>query len=307
MSIFRLFRLLVERIVMIYSMTGFGRGDVDSDSIRYTVEIKAVNHRFLDINVKLPSYAFSLEEKIQKMIKEKIERGKIDVSVTIRAKGNSGKEFAFDQDCASVYLNARDFIKEQYDLTDDFGITSLLGLPGVISEKDMSSSPDSLWENVREALTKAIEKLTIAREKEGDNLSADLIKKADRLQELSHIIKERSPVIIDEYKSRLTKKVREFLEDKTIDDSRIASEVIIYADKICIDEELVRLSSHIKTFKDTIKSGGAVGRKLDFLTQELNREANTILSKSSDSYTADVGIEMKTLIEKLREQVQNLE
>ena len=292
---------------MIYSMTGFGRGDVESDSIRYTVEIKTVNHRFLDINVKLPSYAFSLEEKIQKMIKDKIERGKIDVSVTIRAKGNSGKEYAFDPDCAEVYLNARDYIKEQYHFTDDFGITSLLGLPGVISEKDMSSSPDSLWEHVKDALVKAIDKLAAAREKEGDNLGADLIKKADRLQELADIIKERSPIIIDEYKTRLTGKVREFLEDRTIDDSRIASEVIIYADKICIDEELVRLSSHIKAFKDTINNGGSVGRRLDFLTQELNREANTILSKSSDSYTADVGIEMKTLIEKLREQVQNLE
>lgn len=288
-------------------MTGFGRGEAESDAIRYTVEVKTVNHRFLDINVKLPSYAFSLEEKIQKIVKEKIERGKIDISVNIKAKGSSGKAYAFDRDCAKVYIDARDVLKEEYCLNDNLGVAELLGLPGVIAEKDLSSSQDSLWKNVKQALEEAIAKLTVAREQEGENLYHDLSDKADRLQQLSDIIKERSPMIIDEYKTKLTNKVKEFLDDKTIDDTRIASEVTIYADKICIDEELVRLSSHVKTLKETLDNGGAVGRKLDFLSQELNREANTILSKSSDSYTADIGIEMKTLIEKIREQVQNLE
>jgi len=292
---------------MIYSMTGFGRGESESDNAKIIVEIKTVNHRFLDSNFKLPNFCYSLEERMQKMLKDRISRGKVDVNLTVKTIRKSQKTYAYDPEAASYYVNAKDEALKSFDIKDDFGVYELLRMPGVIVEDTDIMDPEELWVYVKAAFNEALDRLVLSRANEGERLKADLSDKTDRINELSNLLEERAPAIIEEYRNRLRQKVSEFVDETKIDENRLCEEVIIYSDKICIDEEIVRLKSHVSEIRETLEATEPIGRKMDFISQELNRESNTILSKSSDVYTADIGIELKTLIEKIREQVQNIE
>ncbi|MCR4781893.1 MAG: YicC family protein [Lachnospiraceae bacterium] len=292
---------------MIYSMTGFGRGEAESDKAKFIVEIKTVNHRFLDTSFKLPQYAYSLEERMLHVLKEKIGRGKVDINLTIKSKRKSQKTYVYDNEAAEYFVKAKNCACEEFSLNDNFGVAELFRMPGVIVEENEDYNPDELWEFVSLALDSAINQLLESRSNEGMRLRDDLILKTDRLNELASLLEERAPKIVDEYRSRLREKVSELIDEENIDENRLCEEVVVYSDKICIDEEIVRLRSHASEMRDTLDCDEPIGRKMDFISQELNRESNTILSKSTDTYTADIGIELKTLIEKIREQVQNLE
>ncbi len=292
---------------MTNSMTGFGRGEAESDNIKYTVEVKTVNHRFLDISVKLPQFAYSLEDKIESLLKEYISRGKVDILVTIKAKNISGKKYIYDKDALSYYINVSKEIENIYENVKSSSIYELLRLPGVIIEEDTNTSSEEMWKYLKKASKDAFSMLLASRKNEGERLKNDIEKKLVKLKELADILSKNEPIVVEKYKEKLKENLAKFIESSAIDENRIAAEVVLFSDKICIDEEIVRLNSHLSEIKECFSKDEPIGRKMDFIIQELNREANTILSKSTDIVSSNVGIEMKTLIEKVREQVQNLE
>lgn len=292
---------------MTNSMTGFGRGEAESDNIKYTVEVKTVNHRFLDISVKLPQFAYSLEDKIESLLKEYISRGKVDILVTIKAKNISGKKYIYDKDALSYYINVSKEIENIYENVKSSSIYELLRLPGVIIEEDTNTSSEEMWKYLKKASKDAFSMLLASRKNEGERLKNDIEKKLVKLKELADILSKNEPIVVEKYKEKLKENLAKFIESSAIDENRIAAEVVLFSDKICIDEEIVRLNSHLSEIKECFSKDEPIGRKMDFIIQELNREANTILSKSTDILSSNVGIEMKTLIEKVREQVQNLE
>lgn len=292
---------------MTNSMTGFGRGEAESDNIKYTVEVKTVNHRFLDISVKLPQFAYSLEDKIESLLKEYISRGKVDILVTIKAKNISGKKYFYDKDALSYYINVSKEIENIYENVKSSSIYELLRLPGVIIEEDTNTSSEEMWKYLKKASKDAFSMLLVSRKNEGERLKNDIEKKLVKLKELADILSKNEPIVVEKYREKLKENLAKFIESSAIDENRIAAEVVLFSDKICIDEEIVRLNSHLSELKECFSKDEPIGRKMDFIIQELNREANTILSKSTDILSSNVGIEMKTLIEKVREQVQNLE
>lgn len=292
---------------MTNSMTGFGRGEAESDNIKYTVEVKTVNHRFLDISVKLPQFAYSLEDKIESLLKEYISRGKVDILVTIKAKNISGKKYIYDKDALSYYINVSKEIENIYENVKSSSIYELLRLPGVIIEEDTNTSSEEMWKYLKKASKDAFSTLLASRKNEGERLKNDIEKKLVKLKELADILSKNEPIVVEKYREKLKENLAKFIESSAIDENRIAAEVVLFSDKICIDEEIVRLNSHLSELKECFSKDEPIGRKMDFIIQELNREANTILSKSTDILSSNVGIEMKTLIEKVREQVQNLE
>lgn len=292
---------------MTNSMTGFGRSEAESDNIKYTVEVKTVNHRFLDISVKLPQFAYSLEDKIESLLKEYISRGKVDILVTIKAKNISGKKYIYDKDALSYYINVSKEIENIYENVKSSSIYELLRLPGVIIEEDTNTSSEEMWKYLKKASKDAFSMLLASRKNEGERLKNDIEKKLVKLQELADILSKNEPIVVEKYREKLKENLAKFIESSAIDENRIAAEVVLFSDKICIDEEIVRLNSHLSELKECFSKDEPIGRKMDFIIQELNREANTILSKSTDILSSNVGIEMKTLIEKVREQVQNLE
>lgn len=292
---------------MTNSMTGFGRGEAESDNIKYTVEVKTVNHRFLDISVKLPQFAYSLEDKIESLLKEYISRGKVDILVTIKAKNISGKKYIYDKDALSYYINVSKEIENIYENVKSSSIYELLRLPGVIIEEDTNTSSEEMWKYLKKASKDAFSMLLASRKNEGERLKNDIEKKLVKLKELADILSKNEPIVVEKYREKLKENLAKFIESSAIDENRIAAEVVLFSDKICIDEEIVRLNSHLSELKECFSKDEPIGRKMDFIIQELNREANTILSKSTDILSSNMGIEMKTLIEKVREQVQNLE
>ncbi len=292
---------------MIRSMTGYGRGICEKSCGKVTVEMKSVNHRYLDLNLKIPRSMNAFENDIRNRIKAGVGRGKVDVFVTYEAPVNGAYTVKYDEDVANMYLQSLRKMAEQFDLRDDVTVTQLSRYPDVLTVEENAADEDMLRSTVLEALDEALAAFISARGAEGERLAADLNEKVDLLDSYVDQLEVREPAILEEYRNRLKEKVKTLLEDNAVDESRIASEVVIYADKICIDEEMVRLHSHVKEAKAALSSGENVGRKMDFLAQEMNREANTILSKSTDVAVASLGIEMKTLIEKIREQIQNIE
>ncbi len=292
---------------MISSMTGFGRCEKVSGTKRVVVELKSVNHRYLDVNIKTSRSITALEPAIREYLKKNIGRGKVDAYVHYEQSADETYTIRYNDKLARAYVENMEAMAKEFGIVNDVTVSSLASYPDVFELVAEERDEKELSEMVLEVVGAACDKLLESRRIEGENLKADLILKAQEMDSMVDAIKERSPDIIAEYKERLTQKISELIENGRIDDSRIAAEVTIYADKICVDEEIVRLYSHVKEMKKTLETGEAVGRKLDFLAQEMNREANTILSKSQDPQIAQLGIELKTLIEKIREQVQNLE
>lgn len=292
---------------MIKSMTGYGRCEVASEEQKISIEIKSVNHRYLDANIKMPKKLSFFEASMRNVIKEYIERGKVDIFVNYEDYTDSNYAVKYNPDIAKTYVQYIAKMAEDFGLDNDLKATSLSRFPEVLTLEEQEVDETELWASVEKALRGALEQFVESRIKEGENLKTDIISKLDNmLLNVSHI-EERAPKIIEEYHNKLVNKVSEYVSELSIDESRILTEVTIFTDKICVDEEIVRLRSHIQGMKDSLIAGGSLGRKLDFIAQEMNREANTILSKANDLETSNYAIELKTDIEKVREQIQNIE
>lgn len=292
---------------MIKSMTGFGRCEVADEKRKFTVELKSVNHRYLDINIRMPKKLNYFENAIRNLLKDYMERGKIDVYITYEDYTEDTYTLKYNENLAGEYLNYLRQMAEQFQLENDIRVSTLSRYPEVLVMEEQTIDEKELWESLKKAICGACEQFVTSRIKEGEHLREDIYNKLDDMLSYVDFIEERSPIIMKEYRTRLEEKIKEVLNDRQMDEGRIITEVTIYADKICVDEETVRLRSHIKTTKETLAIGGGIGRKLDFIAQEMNREANTILSKANNIEISDVGINLKTDIEKVREQIQNIE
>ena len=293
---------------MIRSMTGFGHGEVSNDkNQKVTVEMKSVNHRYCDISLKLPKKLAMFEANIRNIMKEYASRGKIDIYVSYEDLSETAVSLHYNQAMAEEYMQVFKKMQEDFGIETKITAEALAKYPEVVTLEEVQQDEEVWWELLEAALRQAAEKFVETRTIEGANLKRDLLGKLDQMAADVAFIEERSPQIIAEYRSKLEEKVKEFLEDSTIEENRIAAEVTLYADKIAVDEEIVRLQSHISSMTDVLESDESIGRKLDFMAQEMNREANTILSKSSDVDLADHAIELKTNVEKVREQIQNIE
>lgn len=292
---------------MIKSMTGFGRCEAVTDECKISVEIKAVNHRYLDLSIKMPKKFNYFEAAIRTLLKDYIQRGKVDVFITYEDYTEDQVSLKYNSTLAAEYMKNFEKMAEQFGLEDDVTVSMLSRCPEVLTMEQVPEDEEHMWAMLQEVLKGAAENFVETRLREGENLKNDLIGKLDHMLSMVDFIEERSPKILEEYRQRLGDKVRELLQNSTIDESRILTEVTVFADKICVDEETVRLRSHIEGMKKELLAGGSVGRKLDFIAQEMNRESNTILSKSNDLEISDQGILLKTEIEKVREQIQNIE
>ena len=292
---------------MIKSMTGFGRYEISEGERKFTVEMKAVNHRYLDVSIKIPKKLSFFESAVRNMLKKYIERGKVDVFVTYEEYTQNNVCIKYNKDIAEEYMKYLDQMAGDFSLENDIRVSTLSRYPEVFTMEEQTMDEEELWRELEQAVQGAAENFVEAREAEGENLKEDLIGKLDAMAVHVDFITDRSPHIIKEYKEKLREKIQELLEDTRVDESRLRTEVTIFADRVCVDEELVRLRSHIAQTKEALLAGGSVGRKLDFIAQEMNREANTILSKTTDIEVSGHAIELKTEIEKVREQIQNIE
>ncbi len=292
---------------MIKSMTGFGRCEITENNRKFTVEMKSVNHRYLDVNIKMPKKLNFFESAIRNELKNFISRGKVDVFITYEDFTENNTTIRYNKEVAGEYMKYLKQIAQDFELDDDIRVSTLSRYPEVLTMEEVTLDEEELWKGLQKAIVGASEGFVQTRIVEGENLKVDLIDKLNHMLELVDFISERSPQIIKEYREKLAAKVQEMIGDVQVDEARLLTEVTIFADKSCVDEELVRLRSHIETTKNTLEAGGSIGRKLDFIAQEMNREANTTLSKSNDLEISNCAIELKTEIEKVREQIQNIE
>ena len=292
---------------MIKSMTGFGRSEIVKGNRKISVEIKSVNHRYLEAGIKMPKKLNVFESRMRDLLKKYATRGKIDIFINYEDDSESQVSLKFNQNIADEYMAIFNNMSEKYNLKNDMTVGGLARFPEVITMDEVQEDEEELWHFIEEAMKAALEQFVNTRILEGENLKKDLLGKLDHMEELVAFVEKRSPEIMKEYRSKLESKVKELLGDTTIDESRIATEVIIYADKICVDEETVRLRSHIEHARKCLNEDGGIGRKMDFIAQEMNREANTTLSKANDIEISNAAIDLKTEIEKVREQIQNIE
>lgn len=290
-------------------MTGFGRAEAADEERKITVELKSVNHRYLDLNIKMPKKLSFFEAAIRNFLKNYIQRGKVDVFITFEDYTQNRVSLKYNQELAAEYMQYFEQMSGYFNIENDVKVSHLMRCPEVLIMEDQGIDESELWPPLESVLRQACEKFVESRRVEGENLKKDLLQKLEGLDEKVCLVEERSPEVIAAYREKLTAKMRELLEDTQIEENRIAAEVVLFADKICNDEETVRLHSHIKNMRDilTDEKSQSVGRKLDFLAQEMNREANTTLSKANDLKVSNLAIDLKTEIEKIREQIQNIE
>lgn len=292
---------------MIRSMTGYGRAQGNSGSRDILVEIRSVNNRYYDFTAKLPKLYGYLEEKLKDLIQGSISRGKVEVGVIIYNYANNDEQIEVNMSVANGYINALREANKQLVLTDDITLSQLIKYPDVFNVKKVIEDEEVIWNEVKGIAEKALCNFIDMREVEGERLKNDTLLKLDSIENKVGFIEKRSPEVNENYRKKLENKLKEILEDKNIDEQRILTEVAIFADKTDVDEETVRLRSHLHQFREYLKSEEPVGRRLDFLVQEMNREVNTIGSKSQDIDMTKVVVDMKSDIEKIREQIQNIE
>ncbi len=289
------------------SMTGYGKGEYKEGGVELTCEIKTVNNRYLDVSVKAPRIFTAFEEVVRSMVREKLTRGHADVFVSLKDKREKPTALTLDGALAASYIAAAQELKEKFpELTDDLTVTSVLRYPDVLKQDEIAVVDEELLKALKTALAGALENLNAMRAVEGEKLQADMLARVSTIETLVNEISVRAPKIAEEYKEKLKNRVKEYLDGVNVDEGRLLTEVAIFTDKSNIDEELTRLRSHIAQFR-SIATEGIVGRKLDFLVQEFNREANTTCSKSNDVEITKAGLALKNEIEKIREQVQNVE
>ncbi len=290
------------------SMTGYGKAVVTCENRELTIELKSVNHRFLDISTKIPRTFIAYEDIIRNGISSGVSRGHIDVFLNYKLTEGSGKVVKIDFSLAESYVNAAKQLSDRFlDVHNDFTLSNLLRSPDVLTIDQPEEDEDVIRSMLQDCIKKAVDNLNIMREVEGNKLRKDLLNKIDNLESMLDKVKEYAPMVAASYKEKLSQRISESLQDVEIDQSKLANEVCFFADKSCIDEEITRLTSHIAGAREILAKEEPVGRKLDFLVQEFNRETNTICSKSSYLELTNIGLQMKNEIEKIREQVQNLE
>ena len=292
---------------MIRSMTGFGRSEAYNDDYKIAVEMKSVNHRYLDLGIKMPKKFNAFEGELRSLLKQQIQRGKVDLYITCETFSDRSVSLNYNEALAREYMDILSRMSSQFAIENDVKVSALSRYHEVITAEQGEEDEEELWKLLKEAVLGALAAFVKQRETEGAHLKDDLLGKLGSMGVWVEEIEARSPQILKEYRAKLEDKVKELLSGSGIDENRIAAEVALYADKICVDEETVRLKSHIGAVRTALLSGGAVGRKLDFIAQEMNREANTILSKSNDIEISETAIELKTAVEKVREQIQNIE
>lgn len=292
---------------MIKSMTGYGRAEGTLDGRYIIVEVKSVNHRYFELNSKITrGYSF-LEEKLKVLLQQKISRGKVDIFVSIETLQDADAQILVNHSMAAGYLNALKELRDTYQLRDDISVMGLARYSDIFTVHRTPEDEEQIWEDVSQIAQQASMQLVQMREREGDRLKKDICSRAEAILSLVQAVEERSPVTVHEYQQKLLARLQDLLQDRNIEEQRILTEAAIFADKVAVAEETVRLRSHFHQLKLMLESSEAIGRKLDFLVQEMNREANTIGSKASDSQIAYLVVNMKAEIEKIREQIQNIE
>lgn len=292
---------------MVRSMTGFGRCEYQQGERKFTVEMKAVNHRYFDVNVKIPKKLGRFETNVRSLLKKYIQRGKVELYISYEDFLQEKASLKYNSALGAEYVKYYEEISKAFGLENDAKTSTIARSPEVLTMEEQDVDEDEIWSVLEKTLKGACERFVQSRVAEGENLKSDMIEKLEGMTLWVEEIEKRYPRLLEEYRSKLMQKVRELTMDTQIDENRLATEVVIYSDKICTDEETVRLKSHIEAMMAELEKGGAVGRKLDFIAQEMNREANTILSKANDLETSNIAIDLKTEIEKVREQIQNLE
>lgn len=292
---------------MIKSMTGFGRCELSNEKRKITVELKSVNHRYLDVNIRMPKKLNFFESAIRTLLKEYMQRGKVDMFISYEDYSEQTLAVKYNATIAKEYLTYLQQMADEFNLENDIRVSSLSRYPEVLTMEEQSADEDELWSDLSQAIREACTQFVATRTTEGEHLKQDLVEKLHHMRDNVDKVEQRAPQIIAEYRSKLMEKVNVLLGDTQIDEARLSTEIVLFADKICTDEETVRLKSHITSMLNALERSEGIGRKLDFIAQEMNREANTILSKSNDLETSDIAIELKTEIEKVREQIQNIE
>lgn len=288
-------------------MTGYGSAEEILGGRNIRVEIKSVNHRYFEYTARVPRSCGFLEDRLKRLLSGAISRGKVEVGVTIQTVEGVDEEISINRDVVKNYVEALRSVKNEFDLTDDLSLSSIAKLPDVFTVVKAETDEEALWSDIESVAKKALAAFVEGREAEGERLKADVLQKIAFIEEKVSFIEERSPETVKEYRARLYDKMREVLENNQIDEGRILQEAAVYADKVAVDEETVRLRSHMQELRKTLDKSEPIGKSLDFRIQEVNRETNTIGSKCSDAAIADTVIEMKNTIEKIREQIQNIE
>ena len=296
-----------KEFYMIKSMTGFGRAELVDEEKKITVEMKSVNHRYLDINMRMPKKLSFFEAAIRNLLKEYIQRGKVDLFITYEDYTQARVSVKYNREIARQYLTYIQEMGREFGLDTEITAASLSKYPEVFTMEEQTPDEKELWTALEEVIRRTAGQFVESRTQEGAHLRQDILEKLKTMDKKVDLVEHRSPEILREYREKLEGKVKELLADSQIEESRIAAEVILFADKICTDEETVRLKSHIHRMEEVLHENEGVGRKLDFIAQEMNREANTILSKANDLETSNLAIDLKTEIEKVREQIQNIE
>lgn len=292
---------------MIKSMTGFGRDSIEESGRSFIVEVKSVNHRYLDLNVKMPRNLISIEDRVRRIISEKVSRGKVDVFITQNIYDKQDVVVKFNESIADSYLDCLKQIKDRYAVRDDISVSLIARFPEVVSVIQKEEDIEEIWNILSAPLKEAVSFLILMREKEGEKLVEDVIKRCNYIGEMVDIVSSKSNLVVNKFKEKLEIRLKDLLSNTIVDENRLAQELAIFVDKSNIDEEIVRLRSHICQIKETLNLQEPIGRKLDFIVQEMNREANTIASKANDLELVNTVLNIKNEIEKIREQVQNIE
>lgn len=292
---------------MLKSMTGYGRREAVTEGKKILVEIKSVNHRYSDYNIKVQRHLGFLEDKIRKYVSSSITRGKFDIYLNVENYETADKQITLNKEIAKNYIDVLYRLRDEFGLKDDITVSNVASNPDIFSTERVEEDEEALWNTVKTVLDGTLSDFIAMREREGERIQKDLCERIDYMRTLVKEVDERSPQTVKEYSDKLYEKIKEVLDGKEIDEARILTEVAIYADKVAVNEETVRLGSHFEEFDTIINSGSPAGRKLDFLIQEINREVNTIGSKASDIEIAKTVVTLKGEIEKLREQIQNIE
>lgn len=292
---------------MIKSMTGYGRGEAVTAGKKFTFELKAVNHRYNEVVLRLPRSLTPLEDRIRRLIQARIARGRVDGFLGLEECGEKNATVKVDKALAAAYYNAMKELQETLGISGEIQLKQLVALPGVLTVEEPANDVEEWWPAIQQAVEAAVESLVLMRTVEGEQLSRDLLSRAEKLTCLNQNIRERSPLVVEEYRERLGSRLNDYMRDGIITPERLAAEATIFAERSSITEENVRLESHLQQMTSCLTAGESVGRKLDFLIQEMNREINTIASKASDLDISRAVVEAKSELEKIREQVQNIE
>lgn len=292
---------------MIKSMTGFGRGHQVLNGRDITVEIRSVNHRYYEFSSRLPRSLGYVEDKLKTLLQGRISRGKVEVSVLINNVEAADEKITINHEIVKEYIDAMRSVKDEFGLVDDLSLSNILRIPDAFTVVKTETDEEQLWENIRSTAEEALEHFISMRENEGERMKQDVLSRLAKIEEWVGVVETRSPMVVEDYRKRLYDKMCEVLSSTNIDENRILMEAGIFSEKTAVDEETVRLRSHIAQFRGMLESGEPVGRKLDFLVQEMNRETNTIGSKVQDIEVTRIVVDQKSEIEKIREQIQNIE